>query len=198
MRIALRALLIATVCVAACGTTPSARLYTLGADATEADRVATDKRRIEIVAVRIPDLWDRPQMVLTKSANEVSFNEFHRWASPLRAEIPRVVVRNLTRLLDDQTIWLREDFAGARPDLRVQVTIERIEAIAGERVQFDAAWVVRAVEGEATRVGRAAIVEKPADASYDAVVSATRRALLGLSVAVAQDINALPKGSGGK
>ena len=199
MRVALRGLMLATVFVAACGTTPASRLYTLGADASESDRVAQETRRIEIVAVRIPDLWDRPQLVLTKSANEVNFSEFHRWASPLKAEIPRVVVRNLSRVLDDPTIWLREDFAGARPDMRVQVTIDRMEASAGDSVQLDAAWAIRAAEGDfVARVGRVSIVEKTADASHDAVVSATRRALLALSVAVAKDIAAVPKGAGGK
>ena len=190
MKIALRALVLAAVFVAACGTTPSPRLYTLGAATSETDRVASEKRRIEIGAVRIPDLWDRPQLVLTKSANEVSFSEFHRWAAPLKAEIPRVVVRDLSRILDNQTIWLREDFAGAKPELRVQVTIERMEAAAGESVQLDAAWVIRAAEGSATHLGRATITEKPVDGSHDAVVSATRRALLNLSVTLAKDLAA--------
>lgn len=198
MKIVFRALMLATILVAGCGTTPSSRLYTLGADAGESDRVAVDKRRIEITAVRIPELWDRPQLVLTKSANEVSVSEFHRWAAPLRAEIPRIVARNLSRILDNPTIWLREDFAGARPDLRAQVMIERIEATAGESVQLDATWVIRAAEGEVSKVGRTAIVERPADASHEAVVSATRRALLALSTALARDITAVPKGAGGK
>lgn len=199
MRVASRFFLLATLFVAACGTTPASRLYTLGADASESDWVAQETRRIEIVAVRIPDLWDRPQLVLTKSANEVNFSEFHRWASPLKAEIPRVVARNLSRLLGDPAIWLREDFAGARPDIRIQVTIERMEANAGDNVQLDAAWAIRLAEGDSVaRVGRVSVSEKTADASHDAVVSATRRALLAMSVAVAKDIAAMPKGASGK
>ncbi len=198
MKSTLSVLLLAAALVTGCSTTPSSRLYTLGADAGERDRVAAEKRRIEITAVRIPELWDRPQLVLTKSANEVSVSEFHRWAAPLRAEIPRVVARNLTRILDNPTIWLREDFAGAKPELRVQVIIERIEATAGESVQLDATWVVRAAEGEVSKVGRTAIVERPADASHEAVVSATRRALLALSMALARDIAVVPTGAGGK
>ena len=199
MRIALGTLMLVAAFVSGCGTTPSPRLYALGADASESDRVAAERRRIEIVSVRIPELWDRPQMVLTKSANEVSVSEFHRWAAPLRAEIPRVVVRNLSRILDSPTIWLREDFAGTRPDLRAQVTIERIEATAGESVRLDATWVIRAAEGsDATQIGRTAIVERPVDGSHDAVVSATRRALLNLSISLAKDLAAMPRSPGGK
>ncbi len=198
MKIVFWALMLATILVAGCGTTPSSRLYTLGADAGESDGVAAEKRRIEIVAVRIPELWDRPQLVLTKSANEVSVSEFHRWAAPLRSEIPRVVARNLSRILDNQTIWLREDFAGAKPELRVQVMIERIDAVAGESVQLDAAWTIRRAGSDTATVGRAAIVESTAGTSHEAVVTALRRALLRMSTALAKDIAAMPKGADGR
>ena len=198
MKIVFRALMLATILVAGCGTTPSSRLYTLGADAGEGDRIAAEKRRIEIVTVRIPDLWDRPQLVLTKSANEVSVSEFHRWAAPLRAEAPRVVARNLSRILDNPTVWLREDFAGAKPELRVQVMIERIEAVAGEDVQLDATWAIRPVGGDTAAVGRAAIVEPTAGNGHEAVVTALRRALSRMSAALAKDIAAMPKGADGR
>lgn len=198
MKIVFRALMLATILVAGCGTTPSSRLYTLGADAAEGDRIAAEKRRIEITAVRIPDLWDRPQLVLTKSANEVSVSEFHRWAAPLRAEIPRVVARNLSRILDNPTIWLREDFAGAKPELRVHVMIERIEAVAGEGVQLDAAWAIRLAGGDTAKVGRAAIAEPTAGNDHEAVVTALRRALSRMSAALAKDIAAVPKGADGR
>lgn len=124
------ALLLGSLLLAACGTTPPSRLYTLGAESVASDRVVTaaESRRIELASVRIPELWDRPQIVFTHSANEIGISEFHRWAAPLRAEVPRAVARDLRRLLDNPNVWLRDDFAGAKPELRVQVTIERIEA----------------------------------------------------------------------
>ena len=182
------------VIVTACGTTPPARLYTLGAEAVAVDRMVTnaESRRIELVSVRIPELWERPQIVLTKSASEVGISEFHRWAAPLKAEVPRVVARDLRRLLDTPEIWLRDDFAGAKPDLRVQVTIERIEAFAGEGVQIDAAWAIRPVAGETVKVGRTTITEPMAGSGYDAVVNPLRRALSRMTGALAKDISAMP------
>ena len=179
-----------SVIVTACGTTPPARLYTLGAEAVAVDRMVTnaESRRIELVSVRIPELWERPQIVLTKSASEVGISEFHRWAAPLKAEVPRVVARDLRRLLDTPDIWLRDDLAGVKPDLRVQVTIERIEAIAGERVQVDAVWAIRPVATETVKVGRTTITEPMAGSGYDAVINPLRRALSRMTGALARDI----------
>ena len=200
MKNTLPALLLSSLLLAACGTTPPSRLYTLGAESVASDRMAavTETRRIELVSVRIPDVWDRPQLVLTKSANEVRISEFDRWAAPLKTEISRVVARDLRRLLDNPNVWLRDDFAGAKPELRVQVTIERIEAVDSKNVQLDAVWVVRSVEGESVKVGRSAIVEPTAGAGHEAVVVALRRALSGMSAALAKDIVALPKSGGSR
>ena len=195
MKNALPVLLLCSALLAACGTTPPSRLYTLGAESVASDRLTTvtESRRIELVSVRIPELWDRPQIVMTQTANEVGVSEFHRWASPLRAEVPRVVARDLRRLLDNPNIWLREDFAGAKPELRIQVMIERIEAIDGKSVQLDAAWAVRSVAGDAVMVGHSAISEPVAGSGYESVVMALRRALSRMSAALAKDVAAMPK-----
>ena len=195
MKNTLPALLLSSLLLAACGTTPPSRLYTLGAESVASDLMAavTETRRIELVSVRIPDVWDRPQLVQTKSANEIRISEFDRWAAPLKTEIPRVVARDLRRLLDNPNVWLRDDFAGAKPELRVQVMIERIEAIDGKGVQLDAAWTVRSVTGEAVTVGHSAISESTAGSGHEALVMALRRALSRMSAVLAKDVAAMPK-----
>ena len=192
MKNALPALLLGALLLAACGTTPPSRLYTLGAEAVADDRVNAQPRRVELVSVRIPELWDRPQIVLAKSANEVGISEFDRWAAPLKTEVPRVVARDLRRLLGTPDVWLRDDFAGAKPDLRVQVTIERIDAVAGEGIRLEAAWAIRPVAGDAAVVGRTAIIEPMAGYRHEAVVTALRRALSRMSAALAKDVAAMP------
>lgn len=199
MKKVLPALVLGAFLLVACGTTPPSRLYTLGTEVVEGDRVATNagSQRIELVSVRIPELWDRPQIVLTKSANEIGISEFHRWAAPLKSEVPRVVARDLRRLLGTPDIWLRDDFAGAKPDLRVQVTIERIHAVAGEELWLEAAWVIRSVASDSTRVERVTISEAMAESGHEAVVATLRRALSRMSVALARDVVSMPKSGAG-
>jgi uncharacterized lipoprotein YmbA len=193
MKPALYTLALAALFLAGCGSTPPSTLYVIEAQAPANVRTVTEGRRVEVVAVRIPDLWDRPQIVLSKPGGQVDFNEFNRWAVPLKSEVPRVVTRNLVSLLGSSTVWLREDFPGALPDVRVQVSIEQIEAVAGKDVRMEASWVVRGTQASAAiKVGRTSLREPLADASYGAVVSATNRTLLALSEQVARDIQAMP------
>lgn len=188
MKIAVSVLALAALVLAACGSSPTSKLYRLSASADESHRVAADRRRIEVSSVRIPALWDRPQMVVSKPGSEVSFSEFNRWADPLSSEVPRVFVRNLARVLDNPTVWLRDDFAGAKPDLRVQVAIQRLEAVSGQGLKLEATWLIRAADGGGSRSGSAAISEALANDGYDTIVAATNRALLALSRDVAKDL----------
>jgi uncharacterized lipoprotein YmbA len=193
MKPALYTLALAALFLAGCGSTPPSTLYVVEAQAPANVRAVTDGRRVEVVAVRIPDLWDRPQIVLSRPGGQVDFNEFNRWAVPLKSEVPRVVTRNLVSLLGSSTVWLREDFPGAKPDLRVQVSIEQLEALAGKELRMEASWVVRGAEASsAIKVGRTSLREPLADTSYGAVVSATNRTLLALSEQMARDIQAMP------
>lgn len=192
MQVFFPALLCAACCVAGCAGTPAARHYTLAAEARASHPVTADKRKIEIVSVRIPETWDRPQIVLTKSAGEIGISEFHRWAAPLRAEVPRIVTQNLARLLDTSTLWLRRDFAGTQPDLRVQVVIEQIEALPGEALKLEAAWMIHASHGIELRGGRSSVSVPLAERTHEAVVAATNRALLALSIDLARDLRAVP------
>lgn len=188
--------LFAAALLAACGSTPPAKLYTLEAQATatRSAAAASGKRRIELVGVRIPDLWDRPQIVTSRAGGEVDLDEFNRWAVPLKAEVPRVVARNLARLLDTDTVWLRDDFPGARPELRVQVAVERIEAYPGQQLSLEASWIIRDGEPASTqRVGRATFNEALPAKDQAAVATATSRALLALSEALAREIAASPQ-----
>jgi len=193
MKPALQTLVLAALLLAGCGSTPPSTLYVLEAPAAAAGRTAKEGRRIEVVSVRIPDLWDRPQIVLSRPGGQVDFNEFNRWAVPLKSDVPRVVTRNLVGLLGTTTVWLREDFPGAKPDLRVQISIDQLEAVAGQHLSLEATWVVRTTDPAAAyKVGRSSLREPLADASYEAVVAATNRALLAMSREIAKDIQASP------
>lgn len=188
------ALLLAAVVLAGCGTTPHSRLYTLTAEANQTHRVTAAPYRIEVVSVRIPEVWDRAQLVTTKSPREVNLSEFHRWAAPLKSDVPRVVVQNLVRILDNPTIWLRADFVGTRPDLRVQVSIDQIEAVPGQGLRLDATWTILSpARQEGVKIGRASFSEAMSDASYDAIVASMSQALLSLSLAIAKDVGSLPQ-----
>jgi len=87
------------VALAACaGTLPQERYYTLSGPTTPPP-AATAQGPSVFVSVAVPEGVDRSPMVLRTGANQVEITDFHRWAEPLKAAIPRVLAANLAREL---------------------------------------------------------------------------------------------------
>ena len=103
-RLAALALGCALVLLAAGCSSPPAKFYTLSADAPPASM--TSKLTIVVGPVAVPSVIDRPQIVVTSGANQVSVDEYSRWASPVQDNIARVVAENLVALLGTPRVTL--------------------------------------------------------------------------------------------
>ena len=75
------ALCVVVAVAAACASTPPSRFYTLSPAAPSG--TTTSKLSVVVGPVSIPALVDLPQMVVSTGPNQVSIDEFNRWASPL-------------------------------------------------------------------------------------------------------------------
>ncbi|MBS1138077.1 MAG: hypothetical protein H6R11_2031, partial [Proteobacteria bacterium] len=108
----------AALCVAAaagCGSTPKAHFYTLSAVPAAAGATApsaTAGYGVAVGPITVPEAVDRPQIVVRLSPSQVEISELHRWAAPLKSEIPRVIAEHLTRLLDTARVWAYPGAAG--------------------------------------------------------------------------------------
>ena len=82
-------------------TSPRSHLYTLSSSATATAKAGEADSKLVIVVgpVSIPAIVDLPQIVVRTSANQVTVDEFNRWASPLASNILHVVADNLVALL---------------------------------------------------------------------------------------------------
>ena len=78
-------LVIATLALAACATSPPSRFYTLSGPPAPAAPATT--LSIAVGPVAIPAVVDRPEIVVSVGENEVWLDEFNRWASPLAEAI---------------------------------------------------------------------------------------------------------------
>ncbi len=191
-----RTIAIAVLCVAAagCGTTPKARFYTLSAvpaAALGAAPRAVAGYGVAVGPISVPEAVDRPQIVVRLSPSQVEISELHRWAAPLKSEIPRVIAEHLTRLLDSARVWAYPSAAGPETDYRVLLDIERFDSAPGDTVAIDALWTVRRVSGGAPRSGRSSVRERTAGEGYDGLVAAHERALAAVSRDIAQAIREL-------
>jgi uncharacterized protein len=169
--------LVGLVALAGCATAPPERFYSLSSGLPAADGARAAQARTVVVApAAMPDLVDRPQLVLHTGEHEVAILEQQRWAEPLRTSVPRVVAENLARLHGDLRVSTRDDAIGT-PDCRVSLDIRRFQySRAASNVTVEALWTVSCADTE-PRTGRSVAREIVADPSVDAIVRAQGRAL---------------------
>lgn len=170
-----------TAALAACSRSPRVTFYTLEPGAHVESAAATAVTAVSVGPVTLPEVVDRPQLVVRVAANRVEILETHRWAEPLKGEIPRLIAENLRRLLGSNRVSSYPQHAGVDADYRVLVDIQRFDSSPGEAVTVEAVWSVRRVVGGEAKTGRSQVRE-PVDAvGYDPLVAAYGRALLAVS-----------------
>lgn len=180
-----------TLFCAACSRSPQVSFYTLepGArlEAPVADRQAPS---LAVGPVTLPEMVERPQLVVRVAANRVDILETHRWAEPLKSELPRLIAQNLRQMLGWSRAASYQQYAGSAADYRVLVDFVRFESVPGDAVTIEAAWTVRRGAGGAPGTGRSLLREKIAGPGYDELVAAYSRAIAGLSGELARELRA--------
>ena len=173
---------------AGCGSSPPSRFYTLSGTATPP--AASSNLSVAVGPITIPAAVDRPQMVVSTSANQVELDEFNRWASPLGNNISRVVAVNLVALLGTPNVTLFPQMLAADADFRVAIEVQRFDSTPGEAAVLDAVWTVRRAKDGKSDTGRTTVRETVQEKSIDALVAAHSRTMARLS----QDIAAAVQG----
>jgi uncharacterized lipoprotein YmbA len=182
------------VLLAGCGSSPPVQFFTLSAEPVPAAAASTSAGTYAVVVgpVTVPELVDRPQLVLRSSSSRVELAELARWGAPLKSEIPRVVADHLSTLMPDARVATSQQRASTTPDYRVLIDIQRFDTSPGEGASIHALWTVRTLTGTAVS-GRSTVTE-PAGEGYDALVAAHSRALAQLSRDIAAAITASRSG----
>jgi uncharacterized lipoprotein YmbA len=193
---AIRAACAVAVFSAGCAS-PPAHFYTLSPSATAAAKAAEALPDISVIVgpVSLPAIIDAPQIVVTQGPNQVSLNEFNRWASPLQNNIPRVVDDNLASMLGTSRVSLVTQSLNADPDFRVAIDVQTFESVPGDSATLNAIWIVRRTKDGKTQAGRTAVREPATGMGYAALVAAHSRALARLSQDIADGIRALNNAS---
>jgi uncharacterized lipoprotein YmbA len=172
----------------ACSRSPRVTYYTLTpATSAQGAPPSPTAPAVAVGPVTIPELVNRPQLVVRQTPNRVDVLESHRWAEPLKSEIPRLMAQNLAQLLGSSRVIAYGQAAGSEPRYRVLVDIIRMEAVPGESVTVEAGWLVRGA-ASVSREGRGVFREKVSGAGYEPVALALSRALGDLSCEVAKTI----------
>lgn len=185
----LMAAVLAAATLAGCGAPIKERFFTLGSDAAPGGTGPLAAYSVAVGPVSVPELVDRPQLVLRVGANEVMIAEQSRWAEPLKSEIPRVIAGNLAQLLNARVSAYPQN-TGGDADYRVTVDVQRFESKLGDAATVEALWTVRPAKG-AAKSGRATVREATGAPGYDALVVSHSRALAAVSRDIADAIRSM-------
>jgi uncharacterized lipoprotein YmbA len=178
--------------IAACASAP-AHLYTLSPEsatfAAKQDQIPSTLA-ISVGPVSIPAIVDLQQIVLHDGANQVSLDEFNRWASPLRNNISLVVADDLANILGTSraTAVFSPD-----ADYRVAIDVQAFDSALGDAATLNALWTVRRVRDGKIETGRTLDRESFAEKTYAALAAAHSRALSRMSADIADAIRALER-----
>jgi uncharacterized lipoprotein YmbA len=170
---------------------PPAKFYTLSAVAPPTS--TPSKISVVVGPVAVPSVIDRPQIVVTSSANQVTVDEFSRWASPVQDNLTRVVADNLVALLGTPRVTLYQSSLGAELEYRVQIEVRNFESAPGKYASLDAVWSVRRLKDGKTETGRTSVRESVEGDGFEALAAAHSRGIARLSQDIAEAIRAFER-----
>ncbi len=140
---------------------------------------------VEVLPVRLPEVLQRPQMVVARGSRTLGLLESQRWGNPLDRDMQRVLAQDLALLLGSDAVVPSPygDQVGAA--FRVEVEVLSCDARAGGGLTLEALWLVtRAGGGPALVVRRTTLVEPLAGPDAEALAAAHS----GLVAALAKEI----------
>ncbi|MDP1681757.1 MAG: PqiC family protein [Burkholderiales bacterium] len=132
-----------TLLLLGCGTSPKTHYYTLNTPPIPDTRSAAMGPIILIGPVTLPDLVDRPQLVLRSGENQVEISDTHRWAQSLKSEVARALAANLALEADAPRVYLLGQTLSEEADIRIALDILRFESAPASHATIEAQWSVR-------------------------------------------------------
>lgn len=178
---------------AGCSSSPKTQLYTLQASAVpqlDDGNRAESRLHVVIGPVTLPELVDRPQIVVLTGEHAVHASDFNRWAEPLKAAFPRQLATDLARQLGSTRVRLPGLEGAGDADLRIDVEVLRFEAALGDFALVEAVWTLRRKDLP-PRSGRSFIRERLTADGYAPLVAGLGRATAGVGRDLAAAIREL-------
>jgi uncharacterized lipoprotein YmbA len=168
-------LALCALALVACGSSPTARLYTLAADRLPA-APGEPSPTVVIGPISLPEAVDRLQIVRRAEGSRSEPADAHRWAGGFKAEIAGRLAASVARERGLARVVAVPQNSIARPDLVVPVDVQRFDADGFSTVSLDAVWSVRR-DGAELAGGRFSRSEPVSAPTYEALVEAHGRLL---------------------
>jgi uncharacterized lipoprotein YmbA len=92
--------------------------------------------------VTLPAYLDRSQIVTLARNHQLILDEFTRWAEPLQDNFYRVLVENLSLLLNTPKVYAFDRRGSMPTDFQIVIDVTRFDTTASENAYLTAFWTV--------------------------------------------------------
>jgi len=181
----------ALLLLAGCATTPPANFYQLEEPASTQLSGLERGIAIGVGPVELASYLDRPQIVIRGTGHKIELSEFNRWAEPLKDSISRVIIVNLSNMLESTRVYKIPRRNKSIPlEFRIEIDIARFDGKLGGDALLVARWTLygRAEEALLTKVS--IISETSGGEGFDELITAQNRSLQELSQEIVDAIKA--------
>jgi uncharacterized lipoprotein YmbA len=182
IRIRLSLIAAALLTVAGCGTTPPSTFYQL--EETASTQLSGLERGIAVGVgpVNVAAYLDRPQIVIRGVGHQLELSEFNRWVEPLTDSISRVIIVNLSNMLESTRVFKIPRRNKTIPlEFRIEIDIARFDGMLGGDALLVARWTLYGQEESALVTKVSIIREFSGGEGFDSLIAAQNRALQNLS-----------------
>lgn len=168
------------VALTGCGASTPLRYHALATGAADPAPSGGAQVLVEVLPVAVPERVNREEVVLTTAGGALDLRAGERWAAPLADEMRQVV---------DEALWRRSraadvyaappppsSVAGALPQYRLALRLERLDATPGGQAVAEASWTLRRLPQGAQAFCRSGAAETVAGTDTAAAVAALSRA----------------------
>jgi uncharacterized protein len=164
------------------------RFYTL-ATLPETPPVAASGYSTHVVlAVSVPPVVDRRQMVIHTAGDQVVILEHERWAAPLSELVSHTLARDIERRRPGVLVADRTFDQSNLPSVRIRVDIVTLTARLGGPAALEAHWRIVDAAGRRDEIGGEVFSEPAEGADYAAIARAFSKDLSALADRLAEKL----------
>jgi len=169
------------------------QLTAIDADQAVVESATSADLGIGLGPVRLPEMLDRPQIVIRSGANRMEVIDGRRWIEPPAENISRVLRENLAALLETERIVAYPWNRSAAFEYQIVIEVLRFEGQGVREAQLEAVWSVRDRQGKSLISDRRDRFQVPsASPDYEGLVRALSQTLALLCREISQEIKNLP------
>jgi len=151
-----------------------------------------DSVSVLIGPITLPAYLDRTQMVTVSGKHELALEEFNRWAEPLKDNFYRVLMEDLSLLLNTSDVYAYDRDSAPTADYQVVIDVTRFDSVAGGDAILTAFWTVSGKDSNSPGIKRKSVFRKAVPTiGIAGVVEAQNQTLTELSHKIASAIQSL-------